>query len=117
MEKKSSELPDLSSYSRQLATNNARVTDFVDTLATFIDDVVDATTARDWRELERLCNYIGRGGELMGHPHLTERARQLAGILKQGDETEIRRGVVRLLGATGRVRENSSEAKKIDEAK
>jgi hypothetical protein len=111
MEKKLQKLPDLSGYSRELATNNARVTEFVDSLASFVDDVIDAVTARNWQELERLCNYIGRGGEIIGHPHLSERARQLAGIAKQGDEAEIRRGVVRLIGATGRGRENTVDAK------
>ena len=111
MEKNVTMLPDLSGYARTLASNNAKVTEFVDSLASFIDDVVDATTARDWNELERLCNYIARGGELIGHPHITERARQLAGMLKQGDEAEIRRGVLRLIGASGRARDNSAEAK------
>src|SRR5262249_10644631 len=92
------------------ATSNARVTEFIDGLTSYIDDVVDATTARDWRELERLCNYIGRGGELIGQPHLSDRARQLAGIAQQGDESEIRRGVVRLINAASRTRDNSAEA-------
>lgn len=97
-------LPNLAQLNARLAADNQRVNMWVDGLVERIDKVVDATLRSDWMEVQRLSLFIARSSALYGYPLLAENAQRLASASDQQDEIEIKRGVIKLIGAAGRAR-------------
>ena len=97
-------LPDLSKSTAKLAADNARVGRFVDSLTERISELADAATRSDWTEIQRLSEYIARCSEIFSLPLVSQAAMNAAEAVNQGDELEIRRATIRLIGACGRVR-------------
>jgi hypothetical protein len=96
--------PNIAHLNAKLATDNARVNQWVDGLVERIDKIVDATTRSDWMEVQRLSLFIARSSAIYGYPLLAENAERVANASAKQDETEIKRGVIKLVGAAGRAR-------------
>lgn len=97
-------LPNISQLNAKLAADNQRVNLWVDGLVERIDKIVDATMRSDWMEVKRLSQFIARSSAIYGYPLLAENADRLANASEQQDETEIKRNVLKLIGAAGRAR-------------
>ncbi len=97
-------LPNLSQLNARLANDNQRVNQWVDGLVERIDKIVEATMRSDWMEVKRLTDFIARSSAIYGFPLLTENAERVSAASSKEDETEIRRGVIKLIGAAGRTR-------------
>jgi hypothetical protein len=97
-------LPNIAHLNAKLAADNQRVNQWVDGLVERIDKIVDATMRSDWMEVKRLSLFIARSSANYGYPLLAENADRLAGASEAQDETEIKRGVIKLIGAASRAR-------------
>lgn len=97
-------LPNIAHLNAKLAADNHRVNMWVDGLVERIDKIVDATMRSDWMEVKRLSIFIARSSAIYGYPLLAENADRLANSSEQEDETEIKRSVLKLIGAAGRAR-------------
>lgn len=97
-------LPNISHLNAKLAADNQRVNQWVDGLVERIDKIVDATMRSDWMEVQRLSLFIARSSAIYGFPLLAENADRLAEASAQENATEIKRGVIKLVGAAGRAR-------------
>lgn len=97
-------LPNIAHLNAKLASDNQRVNLWVDGLVERIDKIVEATMRSDWMEVKRLTDFIARSSAIYGFPLLAENAERLANASAQEDETEIKRGVIKLIGAAGRAR-------------
>jgi hypothetical protein len=97
-------LPNIAHLNAKLAADNQRVNQWVDGLVERIDKIVDATMRSDWMEVKRLSQFIARSSAIYGYPLLAENADRLAGASEAQDDTEIKRGVIKLIGAASRAR-------------
>jgi enolase len=97
-------LPNIAHLNTKLAVDNQRVNQWVDGLVERMDKIVDATTRSDWMEVKRLSLFIARSSAIYGFPLLAENAERLANASDNQDATEIKRGVIKLIGAAGRAR-------------
>jgi hypothetical protein len=97
-------LPNFSQLNAKLAVDNQRVNQWIDGLVEHIDNLVDATTRSDWMEVKRLSEYIARASAIYGFPLLAENADRVITASELENETEIKRGVIKLIGAAGRTR-------------
>ncbi len=103
--------PDLGGLSDQLAADNVRVDAFINSLPGYVDRLVDVATAKDWQGVRRLSEYLAMTSESCGLVKLNQRALDLAEQSQEPDnETAIRRGVVRVIGACGSVRPSDAMA-------
>ena len=104
--------PDLTSLNSQLAANTARVSQYVETLTTRVDKLVEATMAEDWQEVRRLSDHLAQNSINYGYPAIGARARRVCDETDkpgQAEENvlEIKRSVLRLIGACGRAKKPS----------
>lgn len=97
-------LPNIAHLNAKLAADNHRVNQWVDGLVERIDKIVDATMRSDWMEVKRLSDFIARSSAIYGFPLLAENAERVAAASEKEDETDIKRGVIKLIGAAGRTR-------------
>ena len=99
-------LPNFAQLNSQLAADNSRVNTWVDGVAERIDKLVEATLRSDWMEVKRLCQDIAHCSELYGDPLLAKNAERVASASEAENETEIKRGVIKLIIAAGRTRKS-----------
>jgi hypothetical protein len=97
-------LPNIAHLNAKLAVDNQRVNQWVDGLVERMDKIVGATMRSDWMEVKRLSLFIARSSAIYGFPLLAENAERLASASDNEDATEIKRGVIKLIGAAGRAR-------------
>jgi len=97
-------LPNFAQLNAKLAVDNQRVNQWIDGLVERIDNLVDATTRSDWMEVKRLSEFIARASAIYGFPLLAENADRVIAASELENETEIKRGVIKLIGAAGRTR-------------
>ena len=96
---------DLRQLSRALTANNLRVMNFLDGLISRVDDVVEASFEHDWEQVGRVSQMIARYSELRGFPGIAESAAAVCEEAGNGcDEAEMRRRLLRLIGACGKAR-------------
>jgi|GEM_PF-3261267 len=92
---------DLSVDSQQ-PTVNAR---FLSLLGGYIDQLVQATDRRDWVTVGTLSAVLAEGSSEAGVFELSGLAQQLASAARSGTgSANIRRSLLRLIGAYGRIR-------------
>ena len=104
--------PHLAELNAQLAANAARVSQYVETLTARVDRLVEATMTEDWREVRRLSDHLAQSSNNYGYEAISERARRVCDEMdKPGDPEanvqEIKRSVLRLIGACGRAKRPS----------
>jgi HPt (histidine-containing phosphotransfer) domain-containing protein len=101
---------DIAELSARIAKDNARVSRFMESLVNHVDLIVDAASADDWREVARQADYLAGCGASHGCQELAERAAELSTTLKNSNSREdVRRQVIRLVGACGRVRQSDAK--------
>lgn len=101
---KQQDRPNIAEIAGRLSADNARVNRFVDGLVQRIDTLVDAATRSDWEEVRRLGEYIARSSATYGYPIISESAKKVCEATAEDNELEIKRSVVKLIGASGRAR-------------
>ncbi len=95
--------PDIGRMTTQLAADNIRIDRFIDSLPGHVDQIVTAALDEDWNEIRRQSNYLADGGMEYGYTQLAQSARDLSEVMtKQSNDIEMRRGVVKFIGAYGR---------------
>jgi hypothetical protein len=104
------ERPSIAQLSARLAANNARVIEFLDSLTGRIDTLVEAASAGDWQEVERLSDYLSRAGAAYGYPLISQAAERLCDAITSDDETLMKRCLVKLIGVCGRARRPDESA-------
>jgi CRP-like cAMP-binding protein len=98
-------LPDLAQLTARLAADNARVARYIERLPEQIDKLVAAVDKAEWDEVQRICDYLARTSQTYGCEALYEQARRVSMALqRRDDELAVKRSVIHLLGAYGRLR-------------
>jgi len=92
--------PDLGKACTTLARNVARVNASVDLLANQVDEILKATTQKDWPRVGELSQQVAEQGRALGYRAISARADQVhQQIARSGSETGVRQSLVRLIGA------------------
>jgi hypothetical protein len=97
-------LPNLAQLNTRLAADNFRVNQWIDGLVERIDRIVDATMRSDWMEVKRLAGFIAKSSAIYGFPLLAENAERVVAASQEQNEAEVKRNVIKLIGAAGRAR-------------
>jgi len=101
--------PTLSSSADTLAKNNARIVAFLDRLPGWLDEMVDAARYGDIAVVQRLSNVLEQECRAEGYAEIARLARAVSSQTHRSqDPLAMKRGVIRLLAACGRVRKQSS---------
>lgn len=96
-------LPNIKQLNASLAQDNARVDKFIDGLLGQVDALLGAASTKNWKELGRMSDYLALGGKAYGFPAIAENAQRVASAVRHPEnELEIKRGLIKLIGACGR---------------
>ncbi len=97
--------PDLAELSSRLAADNARVAKYADQLPGRVDQILEALQSEDWPEIRRLSEYLSEASKAYGYETLHQRAQRVCDEMDgESNQTEVRRRIVRLIGACGSAR-------------
>jgi len=96
-------LPNLSSLSRQLASANLRIDRVLENLPGAIDHLIQAADRKQWSEVSRLGDVLAKSCQEQGVP-LEASAAEVASSATEQSEPQIKRALLRLIGAGGRLR-------------
>ena len=102
-------LPNLSGLSRQLAKANLRIDRVIESLPGALDHLIQAADRKEWREVARLSQILARSCQEQGVP-LEMPAQELAEIAQNQSEPQIKRSLLKLIGAGGRLRREGKPA-------
>ena len=76
----------------------------LETLGARLDQVIELTDEEDWKGLALMGSEIASEALQLGQGEVTRRAQNLVAIVRENPSpTRIRQGVIRLIGAAGRV--------------
>jgi hypothetical protein len=96
--------PDIEKLNARLVAETGRIGRFLDSLANHVDWIVAAAQDEDWGEVQRQSAYLADGGAAYGYSELALVARRLCDeMAKTHSDLDIRRAIVRLVGACGRM--------------
>lgn len=99
---------DLGKASERLASNNARVAAVLNSLPGMLDQLIAAADRRDWSEVVRQSETLAEIGISLKCETLAAPARELAAVAEaRTSELEIKRRLLRVIGAAGRTRKTS----------
>ncbi|QDU25346.1 hypothetical protein ETAA8_04120 [Anatilimnocola aggregata] len=99
---------DLAKTNQRLASNNARVTALLNSLPLLLDHLIAAADRRDWLEVVRQSESLAEMGRAMKCDTLAIPAGELAAVTEaRSSELEIKRHLLRVIGAAGRARKTS----------
>lgn len=105
---------ELRSVTGQLAGDSSRILDWVQGLPTRVDQLVAAALDRDWREVERLSQQL-ETQQLAGCEGLRKQAAALRRALSEAsDESLVKRMLVRLIFACGRIDPRNTDPRSIE---
>ncbi len=96
-------LPSLSSLSRKLADANLRIDRVIENLPGALDHLIQAADRKQWNEVSRLSQVLAKSCQEQGVP-LDGLAQEVAGAAAEQSEPQIKRSLLRLIGASGRLR-------------
>ncbi|MBC7854048.1 MAG: hypothetical protein IAF94_11470 [Pirellulaceae bacterium] len=96
-------LPNLSSLSRKLADANLRIDRVIENLPGALDHLIQAADRKQWNEVSRLSQMLAKSCQEQGVP-LDAPAKEVAGSAAEQSEPQIKRALLRLIGASGRLR-------------
>ncbi len=104
-------LPNLAVYSNAISHDNERVTDFVDGLVEYVDEMIDATSRSDWSEVKKLAEYIAVSSLTFGVSNVADAAERVSSAACDLDnDIEIKRRVMRMVGEYGRIRSSQDNS-------
>lgn len=97
--------PDHHHLNAQIAASNRRVSDFLDSLIWDVDAVTHAATHGNWRQVAAQCQELAARNDDPETRELRSAARELAAAASEPttDATELKRRVMKLIGASGRM--------------
>lgn len=96
-------LPNLGSLSAKIAAANLRVDRVIDSLPGMMDHIIQAADRKEWREVSRLSSALAAAPDLEGGA-IQGAAEDLATDARENSELQIKRSLLRLIGASGRQR-------------
>ena len=95
--------PDLAHSAAQMATNQAKVSQYVETLAGQVDELIAAAAREDWNEVRRVSQQVAHSGRACGQEEISAMAERLGDEATRPDDVlEIKRRMIRLIGTCGR---------------
>lgn len=95
-------LPNLGKISDQLASQNARISRYVDSLPRRVDSLVHAAIDSDWAEVRRLGDFLAATSEVYGCCEIRDAARRLClEIDRPRNDLAVKRSLVRLIAKCG----------------
>jgi hypothetical protein len=95
-------LPNLRSLSRKLADANLRIDRVIENLPGALDHLIQAADRKQWQEVSRLGQVLAKSCQEQGVP-LDAPAQEVACSAAEQSETQIKRSLLRLIGASGRL--------------
>lgn len=99
---------DLAQTNQRLAANNARVATVLNSLPDLLDQLIAAAVRRDWSEVTRQSDWLAALGRSLKCEALSGPAAELAAVAEtRASELEIKRHLIRVIGAAGRARRAS----------
>ena len=99
---------DLAGINQKLASNNARVAAAMNSLPGWLDQLIAAADRRDWQEVTRQSQLLAEVGRGLKFDTLSIPAQELAAVAEaRSSEFEIRRSLLRVIGAAGQARKTS----------
>ena len=101
-------LPNLSSLSRKLADANLRIDRVLENLPGALDHLIQAADRREWSEVSLLSQVLAKSCQEQGVP-LDATAQEVASAAQEQSEPQIKRSLLRLIGASGRLRRQGSK--------
>ena len=96
-------LPNLSSLSRKLADANLRIDRVLENLPGALDHLIQAADRKQWSEVTRISQVLASSCQEQGVP-LDASAQDVANSAAEQNEPQIKRSLLRLIGASGRLR-------------
>jgi hypothetical protein len=99
---------DLAKSNDRLARNNRRVANVLNSLPGLLDELIAAADRRDWIEVVRQSDSLAELGRTLKCETLAMPAAELAAVAEaRSGEFEIKRHLLRVIGAAGRARKSS----------
>lgn len=96
---------DIGQVNQRLASNNARVAAAMNALPGLLDELIAAADRRDWIEVTRQSESLADLGRKLKCETLVVPASELAAVAEaRSSEFEIKRQLLRVIGATGLAR-------------
>ncbi len=95
-------LPDLGGMSRQLAAQNDRLRNYLDSLPRRVDQLVEAAAREEWTEVRRVCEVLASTSVVFDCPQLTDAARRVCHEIEQpNNKRGVRESLLRLISRCG----------------
>lgn len=95
--------PDVAQLATRLASDQARVAEYVDTLVNRLDELVAATGRADYHEVRRISGEIADAGRASGHRAISALAQRVCDEAHQPEnDLAVKRSLIRLIGTCGR---------------
>ncbi len=99
---------DFARANQRLASNNARVATVLQSLPSLLGQLIAAADRRDWSEVVRQSESLAELGRTLKCDTLALPAEELAAVAEaRSGEVEIKRHLLRVIGAAGRARKTS----------
>lgn len=97
---------DIAGVNQKLASNNARVSAALNSLPDWLDRLVAAADRHDWQEVTRQSESLAELGRSLKCDSLVAPASQLAAAAEaRTSEFEIKRHLLRVIGAAGKAKQ------------
>ena len=97
--------PDMAQMAAQMATNQAKVAWYIETLNASIDQLVTAAVREDWSEVQRVSGQMADGGRESGHRAISALAQRVCDEAHRPDNAVgVKRSLIRLIGTCGRAK-------------
>jgi hypothetical protein len=101
---KTQSLPNLTAINRQLVGEVNRVMKFILSLPFHVDNLLAATKAQDWAEVERQCEVLAVAGDACDLRGIAAAAKAVQQAIDDHDHLLARRAIVRLAARCGTVK-------------
>jgi hypothetical protein len=99
---------DIAGVNQKLANNNARVMSAMNSLPGWLNELIAAADRRDWQEVTRQSELLADMGRALKCDTLSQPASELADVAEaRSSEQEIKRHLLRVIGAAGMARKTS----------
>lgn len=99
---------DIAGVNQKLANNNARVMSAMNSLPGWLNELIAAADRRDWQEVTRQSELLADMGRALKCDTLSKPASELAAVAEaRSSEHEIKRHLLRVIGAAGIARKTS----------
>ncbi|WP_254506508.1 hypothetical protein [Anatilimnocola floriformis] len=104
---------DFGNVNQKLASNNARVLNALNSLPGWLEPLVAAADRRDWQEVTRQSQQLADLARSLHCDALANPANELAAVAEaRNSEHEIKRSLLRVIGAAGQARKMTFLASK-----